>query len=80
MKVLTPTCALRTSNFPVTYTVKGSIDQPPLPDTMFVISSILPASDRDAERERERRDSCVCELVYLHLRVTTNNEDLSSVI
>ncbi len=25
MNVLTPTCALRTSNFPVTYTVKGSI-------------------------------------------------------
>ncbi len=28
MNVLTPTCALRTSNFPVTYTVKGSIEQP----------------------------------------------------
>ncbi len=25
MNFLTPTCALRTSNFPVTYTVKGSI-------------------------------------------------------
>ncbi len=50
----------------------------------FVSSSILPASDRDEivrrERERERGDSCVCELVYLHLRVTTNNEDLSLVI
>ncbi len=41
----------------------------------------LPTSDRDEiverERERERGDSCMCELVYLHLRVTTNNEDLS---
>ncbi len=34
-------------------------------------------SERLRERERDRRDSCVCELVYLHLRVTTNNEDLS---
>ncbi len=32
----------------------------------------------ERERERERRDSCVCE--YLHLRVTTNNEDLSRII
>ncbi len=30
--------------------------------------------------EKERGDSCVCELAYLHLRVTTNNENLSLVI
>ncbi len=40
----------------------------------------LPTSDRDEIVERERGDSCMCELVYLHLRVTTNNEDLSWVI
>ncbi len=45
---------------------------------MFISSSILPASDR--ERERETGDSCVSELAYLHLRVITNNEDLSLVI
>ncbi len=45
--------------------------------------------DRESARERDReceiksereRGDVVCELVHLHLCVTTNNEDLSSVI
>ncbi len=54
------------------------------PDSKLDSSSILPASDRDAEREsvraRARERDVTVELVYLHLRVTTNNEDLSLVI
>ncbi len=50
------------------------------PDVKFISSSILPASVRDEIVQRERGDSCVYELAYLHLRVATNNEDLSLVI
>ncbi len=58
----------------------------------IVISSILPASDRDEivrrERERERERArartrvreVTGEFVYLHLHVTTNNEDLRLVV
>ncbi len=34
----------------------------------------------ERNRERDRGERCVFELVYLHLRVTTNNEVLSLVI
>ncbi len=52
------------------------------PDAKFISSSILLASDRDeivrkdSEKERVRADSCMCELAYLHLHITTNIEDL----
>ncbi len=48
---------------------------------MFIIV-FLSKTEREREREREskRGDRCVCELAHLHLRVTTNNEDLSLVI
>ncbi len=37
-------------------------------------------SERERPAERERGDSCMCELAYLHLRVTTINDDLSLII